>query len=274
MTYDEWVSAFRPKVPGSWNLHEQLPNDLDFFILLSSAGGVFGSGGQANYSSGNTYQDSLAAYRLSQGQRAVSLNLSAMSDDGYLAERKEMLQMYAEVKYVTPMSQAELFPVLEHYCDPDIPITKLKSQVVMGLTPPADAQEGLDIPFWMERPMFSHLRHLEPVSGRVTDSMATTQNGQHDLSTLKSVESPVEACKIISAAIQNKIATVLCRELADIQTDKPLHTHGIDSLVAVELRNWFLKTLQADISVFEILGGASVESLGAFLTEKLGIGLA
>lgn len=31
--YDAWSDSLGPKVDGSWNLHQQLPRDPDFFIL-------------------------------------------------------------------------------------------------------------------------------------------------------------------------------------------------------------------------------------------------
>jgi len=52
MTHDQYVGAIRPKVQGSWNLHENLPKNLDFFVLLSSSAGIAGSRGQANYAAG------------------------------------------------------------------------------------------------------------------------------------------------------------------------------------------------------------------------------
>lgn len=42
MSYEAFQTAVRPKVQGSWNLHELLPRDMSFFILLSSATGVLG----------------------------------------------------------------------------------------------------------------------------------------------------------------------------------------------------------------------------------------
>lgn len=44
---------------------------------------------------------------------------------------------------------------------------------------------------------------------------------------------------------------------------------GVDSLIAVVLRNWFLKTVKVDIVVFEILGGATADMLGNFAAEKM-----
>ena len=48
-----------------------------------------------------------------------------------------------------------------------------------------------------------------------------------------------------------------------------MHAYGVDSLVAVELRNWFSQVLEADVAVFEILGeGRSFEDLGTLVAGK------
>ncbi len=82
MTYDDWVTATRPKIQGSQNLHDLMPQDMDFFVFLSSSAGVIGARGQANYAVGNTFQDALAAYRRSKGLKAVSLDLGLILGAG------------------------------------------------------------------------------------------------------------------------------------------------------------------------------------------------
>lgn len=52
MTIDDYRAAVRPKVQGTKNLHDMLTKDMDFFICLSSVGGVVGSRGQGNYNAG------------------------------------------------------------------------------------------------------------------------------------------------------------------------------------------------------------------------------
>lgn len=45
MTHAQFMAAIRPKVQGSWNLHDLLPKDPDFFVMLSSSAGIAGSRG-------------------------------------------------------------------------------------------------------------------------------------------------------------------------------------------------------------------------------------
>ena len=91
MSYENWLQATRPKIDGSWNLHETMPKDLDFFVMLSSISGIMGNRGQSNYCAGNTYQDALAHYRRSLGLTAHAIDLGAVSGMGWLEENKEGL---------------------------------------------------------------------------------------------------------------------------------------------------------------------------------------
>ena len=86
MSAEDWTASLRPKVQGSQYLHECLPRDLDFFVMLSSCVGIIGNKGQANYAAGNTYQDALALHRRSQGLPATSIDLSWMLGIGVAAE--------------------------------------------------------------------------------------------------------------------------------------------------------------------------------------------
>jgi hypothetical protein len=49
-----------------------------------------------------------------------------------------------------------------------------------------------------------------------------------------------------------------------------MHTHGVDSLVVVELRNWLSYDIQIDVPVFEILGVSDIAALGRSIAKRLG----
>ena len=51
--------------------------------------------------------------------------------------------------------------------------------------------------------------------------------------------------------------------------DAPLIEMGVDSLVAVEIRSWFLKEVNVDMAVLKILGGASTTDLCQFAVEQM-----
>ncbi|KAF2736977.1 hypothetical protein EJ04DRAFT_595149 [Polyplosphaeria fusca] len=270
MTYAGWKAATEPKICGSWNLHSTLPQDLDFFILFSSVSGIIGSIGQSNYVAGNTYQDALATFRLSQGQKAVSLDLGIMKDEGYLVSRSSLIEELIRTKKMVEIPQDDLFVILEHYCDPELRIEDMQSQVLMGLALPAElSRRGEELVQWMERPLFSHLHNYSLASAPPEPSTMKSAT-RIDLSNLTSAMPLEKAATVVTDAIQEKLAHVLSRPIQDIDTSKSMHAHGVDSLVAVELRNWFLKAIKVDVPIFEILGGGTIAALGRGVAEKFG----
>lgn len=91
MSYEEWTTGLRPKIQGTWNLHQYFSHErpLNFIIFCSSVSCISGNPGQAQYDAGNTYQDALAHYRRTQGLKAVSIDLGIMLDVGVIAESVE-----------------------------------------------------------------------------------------------------------------------------------------------------------------------------------------
>jgi NAD(P)-dependent dehydrogenase (short-subunit alcohol dehydrogenase family) len=76
-----------PKIAGAWNLHQLTSNTpLDFFFLFSSMAAITGSPSQAGYAAGNAWMDALAHYRHSQGLPALSVNWGPWSEGGMAAQ--------------------------------------------------------------------------------------------------------------------------------------------------------------------------------------------
>lgn len=116
-SYNDWQTAVKPKVKGSWNLHSSLLKDVDFFVMLSSATVITGNKSQANYAAGNTYQKALAQYRVSQGLRGSSVDLGSILEVGFVAENME----YARHTTATLRSlrEGEVHSILEHLMSQD-----------------------------------------------------------------------------------------------------------------------------------------------------------
>lgn len=276
MSHGAWTASLQPKVLGSWNLHRLLPRNLDFFILFSSISGIIGAQGQANYAAGNTFQDELARFRLHRGEKAVALDLSILAEEGYVAENKGIFARLS-IKQALSMSQSDVFSLLQHYCsnsgstlvDPTRP-----SQLVLGLEHLGDViGRGEEVAGWMQEPMFANLHQVTRGS---SSSSANDDTGgvskEHDyvlISQIQAAESLAEAAETLAHGLAAKLSKILSLPPDSFDHSQPLHTYGVDSLIAVELRNWFQKVLKMDIAVFEILGGATAMTLGRTVAEKL-----
>ena len=265
MTVEDWYTAIRPKVQASWNLHEILPKDLDFFILLSSSAGMAGNRGQANYNAGNSYQDALARHRVLNGLKATSLDLGMILSVGFVAENADLIG-HLRTEGFSAMREEEFHAMLDDLCNPHLEQPSLlKAQISTGFEIPEILRsKGIEEPGWMFEPLFRHLFQIRTLTGG-GDSAEESVN--YSL-LLAAVESHDAATDIIYNAIVKKLCKALNIEPQDVDPSKPLHAFGIDSLVAVELRTWLLKEIGAEVAIFDIMGGGSVRTLAALVATR------
>lgn len=269
MSLESFNRGLRPKVHGSWNLHEvTLGQPLDIFVMLSSSVGIVGNSGQANYAAGNAYEDALAEHLRTLGRPATSIDLGLMLDIGLVAEEKNgMKRRNLERKGFVGMKEDEFLAILElaiqglHQKD-------RAAQIITGIKTksPSDEQESepaVDKPSWMSSPIFSHLSKLD-----VRSSSTNKQGAQSIQTRLEASESMNEAVSIVLDAITVKLSRSLMIDVVELDPSRPTSTFGIDSLIAVELRNWFQKEMKAEIPVFEILQANSLQTLAYKVTEK------
>ncbi|KAI0486768.1 polyketide synthase [Xylaria cf. heliscus] len=267
MSPEEWNDALRPKVDASWNLHQVLGHNLDFFVLLSSTMGIVGNKEQSNYAAGNTFQDSLARYRVSQGLPAVSLNLPAIEDVGFVADKPGLLEsMRAAGNGSMPVN--EVLAVLDYHCGLSTKLLPVEqAQVILRPGAPHElASLDLAQPPWMRDPLFSQFELLEPTMP--TDRGTAVKKEAKHAARIAAAASMAEAEDIVLDALLNKLSRVLSISPLDLDPSKPLHAYGVDSLVAVDVRTWLLKDLGSEVSVFDLNSQASIKRLAKIATDK------
>ncbi|KAL2859922.1 putative polyketide synthase [Aspergillus lucknowensis] len=261
MSVEDYHSVLQPKLIGTWNLHRFLPKDLDFFIMLSSISGIIGNATQAAYAAGSTFMDTFAAYRNRYGLHAVSIDLGAIMDTGYLAENTELAAKMTEQGFhstdtKTVMSLIELAITTTPQSNPSH-----ASQIITGL---GAWKEGHSLPNF-DTPIFSHFRRRFQTPADEASNGPSTSSLRDELKAAKSLD---EASGFVYAALSSRIATHLAIPIDSISPNNPITEYGIDSHAAVELRNWILQTAESTVPVLEILATGSISELATKIAVK------
>jgi NAD(P)-dependent dehydrogenase (short-subunit alcohol dehydrogenase family)/acyl carrier protein len=273
MTHSEWMQALRPKVAGSRNLDRLLPSGLSFFVMLSSVVGIHGSAGQANYAAGGTYQDALARERVERGEQAIVLDLGWMVSDGIIAESDFLTHTFKTAGLMMPVDSNEYLALLDYCCNPAAKdcMDPAACQIMVGLETPAGlAAKGADIPALLERSTFRVLHAIELEGDKVENGAdGENPNAMKNWSAAFSeARSPDEAREVVVEGLTQKLSRALSIPPTDIDTHRPLHSYGVDSLLAVELRSWLAKEFGANVAVFEIMGATSFDGVALTVLAK------
>lgn len=231
--------------------------------------GICGSVCQSNYAAGCTFQDALARYRQSKGLNAIAIDIGWMRDIGIIAENIHYQQTRRHERDTKEVEGGELITLLEMCCDPVHPNTSLaKNQVLIGARTPADALiQGEPVPPLLQRPLFSSFSQL--VGGE-----RGTVNNRDTLSSamlFRQATESEERTEILVKAISMKLARALDIAPEDVEPSKLLSDYGVDSLMAVELRNWIGKDFHAEVAVFDITGGTSIAALASLVVGRSGL---
>jgi hypothetical protein len=269
MSHSQWELTIRSKVQASWNLHHLLPQSLDFFILLSSLGGVLGTVGQSNYAGGCTYQDALARYRVARGQKAVSFDVGWMRNIGIIAETETYQRNRKNANDMQQIDDTELLALLTMYCDPALPLLSVpKSQLLIGLHTPADFLTlGQAPPDVLGRPLFASFSHI------VGETTGTISDAAVDQAAMfRQAADTGDRIQIVIRALAMKLARAMSISPDDVEPSKALSSYGVDSLMAVELRNWIGRDFHADVAVFDIMGGVPIAAIGDLVVARSSVG--
>ncbi|KAF5707998.1 polyketide synthase [Fusarium mundagurra] len=272
MTFQQWGLTMRSKVNTSKNLNDLLPKDLDFFILLSSLAGVVGQMASANYAGGCAYQDALANHRRMQGQNALSLDIGWMSNIGIIAEKEAYQRQRQTSNDMQPIDDKELLALLTLCCDPNNPIELpplSEGQILFGLRTPADIlEEGQQPPALLERPLLSAFSFLAGSNNTPTQAVDHAEDARD---VFQRSSDAGERQQVVIRAIATKLARAMSISPDDVEPSKPLSSYGVDSLMAVELRNWINKEFSSTVAVFDIIGSISVAGVAEVVETRSSI---
>lgn len=259
MTFEQYTTVIAAKVHGAWNFHNALKSTpLSFFIAISSAAGVVGNRGQAAYAAANTFLNAFIQHRLRLGLPGCSLDLTAVSDAGYLAENLDFAAEVSKNFGDSSISEKEVLALLKAAISGKLAQT-CGNHAITGVrisSPP-------NTPFWSLDSKFKTLLAASSLSSTPSPSAPISYK-----SLLKHSTSLSEAELVVQQGLLKKLPSVLLLEEEDMDVSRSLSSYALDSLVAIEVRNYITREFEANLQVLELLSSGSIESLARAICGK------
>ncbi|KAI1846288.1 hypothetical protein JX266_007493 [Neoarthrinium moseri] len=256
MTLDQWNVPLGAKYHGTRNLDGLFrDSDLQFFIMLSSVTGVLGSHGQANYTAGSTYQDAIARSRVARGLPGVSIDLGTVLGAGYVARTEGVAERAGKAGW-RAHTVAEVLRLVElAMCNPR------QREIVAGVA-------GWTAP---EHVAWRNERRFTALPIRVGDDSSRAPAKDTNVASLRDRLKGAtldSAPNILADALTIRLADMFVIPASDINQSQPLSALGVDSLVAVELRNWLSSNVASTVTIFDVTQSSSLFELAEKVAVK------
>jgi acyl carrier protein len=242
-------AVLTPKLRGAQWLDRLLP-DLDLFVLFSSTGAFLAQPGQANYAAANAGLDALAQDRRARGLPALSIAWGVWQHTGLVAstagERQVGEMARQGIQSFTPTQGAALFSWLIGQPEPNAVVLPI-DWAAFG-----KARAGRDFPLFRE----------------FLVGAATPASGPADLTTRLAQASPDERRRLLDTLVRESVGRVLKIAPARLDPRKVLGSLGLNSLMAMELRNRLESALGRPLSATLAWNHPSVDALVLYLSGE------
>ena len=243
------------KADGAWHLHRlTVDRPLDFFVLFSSGVSMLGAAGQANYAAANAYLDALAHDRRSQGLPAISINWGPWAGRGMaaaLGARDQDRLTRQGWRQIPPSAGLEAFGRLLRDPAPQVGVLPVDWQTVFDQGP-----VGQRVPY---------LEHVRPRSAIAAPKPVPAL----DVAALRGADTTAQ-----QSAVETFLAAHVSRALAlqAVDVDDQLGQLGLDSLMALDVRNAIERDVGAAIPVVALMDGNSIRTLARMILAALPTG--
>ena len=256
--WSRFLKVMAPKVEGGWLLHQLSRGmPLDFFALFSSAAAVLGSPGQANYVAANAFLDALAHHRRALGLKALSVNWGRWGQGGMAAGLHESERKRWTEQGVRVLSPERGIRALEDL---------LRQDLAQAVVMPID---------WSQ-----YLRHFPPdrqppILSELAREVQLPAVDAHpapvpDLLRRLAESPPNRRPALLTTHIREQALRVLGLSPAQsIDPRQPLHELGLDSLMAVELRNALGASVRRPLPTTLLFDYPTIEALVEYMMREL-----
>jgi acyl transferase domain-containing protein/acyl carrier protein len=247
-------SVLRSKVEGAWLLHQLTCHlQLDFFVCFSSVASLWGSKGQAHYAAANAFLDAFAHYRRQRGLPGLSIDWGPWDEGGMAtAEARDWLARVG----VLSMRPEDALAALER---------------TLGSEHPQIAIADVD---WAR---FHEVYALERQRPLLEDLLPAVR-AEHTQPSPRSASLASEFTDLTAAERRDWLVAHLRREvsgvlgLGEVERADPrtgFFRLGMDSLMAVELKNRLASDFRVGLSATVVFDYPNIAELAAYLANDV-----
>jgi acyl transferase domain-containing protein/NADPH:quinone reductase-like Zn-dependent oxidoreductase/short-subunit dehydrogenase/acyl carrier protein len=259
------LSAMLPKWIGAWNLHALTRDQgLDFFVLFSSAAVVLGSPGQANYAAANAMLDALADHRRQLGLPSLSVQWGPWNSEGMTRNLKTDLQSVGMATIDPAAGVVALDRLLA------------QKEAVAAVLPILSWER-----FVRRRPqgsvaLFSLLAAANSRQIKLHESGDVQPKQRRDeISAILTAADAANRRTLLTDYLRQQTLQILSLPpQTRVDEDEALHDMGLDSLMAVELRNSLVAAFEKQLPPTLVLDYPTLRTLTGFLLAEMFAGQA
>ncbi len=254
--WQRFTKVMSPKVTGTWNLHLHSQNiPLDFFVCFSSIASLLGVPGQANYAAANGFLDALAHYRRNLGLPSLTINWGPWSNTNMISEADNRFAAQG----ITTINLEEGLEIFEQLLQADpIQIGVLLIDWVKY------------IKLFLSNRNFPFLKEIFKTT-QLKRSTSELESSRQDLQLLQVLQQAKEGDRdfLLANYIRQQTAQIVGLKPSQISSQDSLSDLGLDSLMAIELRNQIMNQLKIELPIEKLIEGATIEKLTDISLEFL-----
>ncbi|MEE8526152.1 MAG: SDR family NAD(P)-dependent oxidoreductase [Thermoanaerobaculia bacterium] len=256
LDWERFAKVMAPKLAGAWNLHSSSRGQpLDFFVSFSSAASLLGSPGQGSYAAANAFLDALAHYRRSAGLPALAIDWGPWAENGMAQSRDRRTRARWRRRGMSPLQPRHGLAVLELLLRQETP--------QVAVLPVRWRRFVADLPASAEPPMLAEIV-------RRAESREVPAASRAPLERRLREAPSADRRQLLEAFVHEQAARVLGLDSTKIlEPKRPLKELGIDSLMAVELRNALAAGLGESLPTTLVFDYPTPKALIDFLLGRL-----
>jgi len=251
--WQDFETVLRAKALTAWNLHQSLREvELDFFVLFSSIASLFGSPSQANYAAANAVLDGLALMRRNEGLPALSIHWGPWSGEGMAEtfhDRASQLGIKS-LQITTALENLELLLQANLTQAAVVDLDALRFSQTLGNKLSSTLVQSLQV---TNGPAMRPLAESKTAVWRERIREASNAD-RHQIIT-----------EFLKSTTRNVLGLVADAPL-DIR--QPLRELGLDSLMAVEMKNLLCDVTNVSLDTTVLFDYPTIEALGRMLSER------